>query len=74
MRKPHAEAGSTLALEDPIFFVTATDSSLFPTRTTTNWRRLGRALQRLGLKRIARDIGPSLGQLLHQDLMRQRDE
>jgi|SRR5215472_12134318 len=36
--------------------------------------RLGRALQRLGLKRIARDIGPSLGQLLHQDLMRQRDE
>jgi hypothetical protein len=36
--------------------------------------RLGRALVRLGLRRHARDISPTLGQLLQQDLMRQRDE
>ena len=35
--------------------------------------RLGRALQRLGLKRQARDIGPTLGDLLRADLRQQRE-
>lgn len=34
--------------------------------------RLGRAFARLGLKRVARDIGPSLGDLLREDAMKQR--
>ena len=34
--------------------------------------RLGRAFARLGLKRVARDVGPSLGDLLREDAMRQR--
>ena len=36
--------------------------------------RLGRALQRLGLERRAKDIGPTLGDLLHADQERQRME
>jgi hypothetical protein len=36
--------------------------------------RLGRALQRLGLKRQARDVGPSLGDLLRADHERQMAE
>lgn len=34
--------------------------------------RLGRALQRLGLKRIARDVGPSLMEVLRDDRARQQ--
>jgi hypothetical protein len=35
--------------------------------------RLGRAFARLGLKRVARDIGPTLGDLLREDAVRQCD-
>jgi hypothetical protein len=34
--------------------------------------RLGRAFQRLGLKRQAREIGPSLGEILRQGIEEQR--
>jgi hypothetical protein len=34
--------------------------------------RLGRAFARLGLKRVARDVGPTLGDLLREDALRQR--
>jgi|SRR5262245_59592907 len=33
-----------------------------------------RLLMALGLKRVPRDVTPTLGQLLHQDLMTRRDE
>ena len=36
--------------------------------------RLGRALQRLGLKRVARDVGPTLADVIKQDWERQRRE
>jgi hypothetical protein len=36
--------------------------------------RLGRAFGRLGLRRQAKDIGPSLGELLHEDFEMQRQE
>jgi len=34
---------------------------------------LRRLLETIGLKRRARDVGPTLGDLLREDAMRQRD-
>ena len=39
-------------------------------RTSGNLRRL---LEAIGLQRWARDIGPTLGDLLREDALRQRD-
>jgi hypothetical protein len=36
--------------------------------------RLGRTLQRLGLKRVPRDIGPTLGDIIRADQLAQREQ